>query len=255
MKKDKIIKEVVETGGDITGNIGGAVLGGLIAGPAGVVIGGISGPILTKIFKKLGSEIQQRILSPREEIRIGGVYTFAINKINENELQGKKIRDDSFFYERDGNRSCSEELLEGVILTAQKEYEERKIKFLGNLYGNICTDDSISGEQANQLIKMTNILTYRQLCMVALYYEKSQLETPPNNIMIKRGASFDIIAELTDLYQKGILWTPKVSNESANFSEKRYRITEGGQLYYKLLDLNQIDNSELENLNIQLQLY
>ena len=57
MTKNNIVKDIIETGSEITGGVGGAVLGGLIAGPVGVVIGGASGPILTKMFKLLGTEL------------------------------------------------------------------------------------------------------------------------------------------------------------------------------------------------------
>jgi uncharacterized membrane protein len=54
--KDNIITELVETGSDISGNVAGAVIGGLIAGPSGAIIGGASGPFLTRIFKKVGTD-------------------------------------------------------------------------------------------------------------------------------------------------------------------------------------------------------
>lgn len=255
MKTEKIIEEIVESSSDITGNVVGTVLGGLVAGPAGLILGGTSGVIVTRVFKRIGKEVKERVLGTREELRIGAAYTFAINRIIENQRQGRVIRGDDFFSEIEDDRSFSEEILEGVILTAQREYEEKKIRFLGNLYGNICTNELISKDQANSFIKMADTLTYRQFCMIALYFKKLNLTYTPSNIMVVKDTSFDIIAELTDLHQKGILLTPKVSIEASGFSEKRYVITKGGILFYKMLGLDQIDENELIILNNLLKVF
>lgn len=253
MKKEEVIKEVVEMGGDITGNIGGAVLGALVAGPIGLAIGGVSGVVMTKIFKKIGDEIRTRVLSSREILRVGAVYTFAINKINQNEKDGKMLRKDDFFSERKDDRSFSEEILEGVILTAQREHQERKVKFLGNLYANICTDDSISLDQSNQLIKITNSITYRQFCLLALYYSRHH-QFKSGNVKLKnleenKNVPFDIVAEVKDLIQKGLLHTVTTFSSIDDFKCDRMNITSGGKFYYNLLELNEIESKELQQLN------
>ena len=78
-----VVKEFMEAGAEISGGIAGAVIGGLIAGPAGIIVGGASGPFLSIVLKKMGNEIKQRVLSPREHIRIGAVYTFAVKKFKQ----------------------------------------------------------------------------------------------------------------------------------------------------------------------------
>ncbi len=173
MSKNKdIIKKLVETGSDISGGVSSVVIGGLIAGPAGAIIGGASGPIITQVFKKIGNEIQNRFLSQREEVRIGAAYGFAINKLQEYQKSGREIRNDYFFTSKEHKRTDSEEIFEGIILGAQKEYEERKVKYLGNLYANICINSAITREHANQLIKTITNISYRQLCILQLLQEK-----------------------------------------------------------------------------------
>ena len=53
------------------------------------------------------------------------------------------------------------------MLVAQKEYEERKLQYIANLYANIAFDDSISCEMADKLLKISSELTYRQLIILA----------------------------------------------------------------------------------------
>jgi len=251
MKKGEIIKEIVESSGDITGSISGAVIGSLVAGPAGLILGGAGGVVITKLFKKIGNEIQERVLSTREQIRIGAAYTFAISKISENLNQGKLIRNDGFFEHVNG-RSFSEEILEGIVQTAQKEHEERKVKFLGNLYGNICTDNSISNDQANQLIKITNALTYRQFCLLYLYNTRKERNTLPTTYpdpAEKRIIPFDIIAEVKDLTQKGLLHTVTSFASLDGFNCRSFSVTSGGKFYYKTLELQEIDLDAVEKVN------
>ena len=258
IKKDEIITEVVETGSDITGSIGGAVIGTLIAGPVGSIVGGVSGVIVTKLFKKIGAEIKERVLTSREEIRIGAVYTFALNKISQNENIGKTVRTDNFFSSRKNDRPYSEEILEGIVLTAQREYEERKIKFLGNLYGNICTNESIDSDQANQLIKITNTLTFRQFSILALYYEKQEKlangKEKNKSLEQRNKTPFDIVSEVKDLNQKGLLHTNTTYVNIDGFSLDSFNITSGGKFYYHFLELNQIEKIELEKLNLLVQI-
>lgn len=168
MSKKDIVQNLIETGSEITGSISGSVIGGLIAGPIGMVIGGASGPIITKVIKSIGTEVKSRILSPREEVRIGAVYTYAIDKILKNEQSGRVLRDDNFFTAEPNMRSDSEEIFEGVILKAQKEYEENKIKYYGNLLGNISCDKNITKQFAHQLIKLAENLSYNQLCLLKI---------------------------------------------------------------------------------------
>ncbi len=166
MEKNNVVKDIIETGSEITGGVGGAIIGGIIGGPAGVIIGGTSGPILTKFFKIIGTELKARFLSPREEIRTGAAYTFSIDKILKNVSEGKKLRQDDFFNPTETERSAAEEIFEGIILKSQREYEENKIKFYGNLLGNIVCDESIDKVYANQLIHLAENLSYHQLCIL-----------------------------------------------------------------------------------------
>ena len=47
-------------------------------------------------------------------------------------MNNKKLRNDNFFKNID-EYSSAEEILEGTLLVAQKEYEERKLQYIANL--------------------------------------------------------------------------------------------------------------------------
>lgn len=214
MEKD-IVKDIIETGSEITGGIGGAVLGGFVAGPLGVVIGGASGPILTKIFKMLGIELKSRLLSPREEIRIGAAYAFSIDKILKNESLGKTLRQDDFFKKSINERSIAEEVFEGIILKAQKEYEENKIKYYGNLLGNITCDETVDKVYANQLIRLAESLSYNQLCVLKVIKLSSQKKINLRNVNYRNESGnlgrekVTILYDLIDLENKHLIINSK----------------------------------------------
>ena len=87
-----------------------------MAGPLGAAIGGATGAALTMALKKLGSEVAQRILSPREQARIGFVLGQAVIEIRQRIDRGDALRADGFFDAQQGSRSNAEEVAESVLL-------------------------------------------------------------------------------------------------------------------------------------------
>jgi hypothetical protein len=66
-------------------------------------------------------------------------------------------------------RAPFEEILEGVLIKAQREHEEKKIRYLGQFLGNIAFDANCSGGQANYLLSLLERLTYQQLVMIRTF--------------------------------------------------------------------------------------
>jgi hypothetical protein len=143
--------DIINAGGEITGGaIAGAASGFLIGGPAGALVGGAAGagaPLLKLMITAIVGDIAER-LSEREKIRIGGVINYASYKIQERFKTGEKLRTDGFF-ELPPTRhpACAEipiierppaeEVIEGILLAVQREHEEKKLPFIGNLIANI----------------------------------------------------------------------------------------------------------------------
>ncbi|MET0465871.1 MAG: hypothetical protein ABW007_22100 [Chitinophagaceae bacterium] len=255
-KEKDIIKDIISTGSEISGGIGSAIIGGLLAGPAGWILGGASGPIVTKIFNSIGTEIKERFLSHREGVRIGAAYTFAIHKIRQNESNGQSLRDDDFFKDVKDNRPASEEVLEGIILSSQREFEELKIKFLGNLYANVCFNKEVSKEHANQLTKTANHLSFRQYCILQLmnekYIEGQELKFKLRGLDKLEIREIDIIAEFRDLQQRGLIYIPATydgGNNSDPIQLEKLSITKGGRFFCDMLSLEEIEKDTLDHLN------
>lgn len=171
------IKKLIESGSNIVGSATGGLLGFFTGGPIGAVIGGASSPIIAKTLAKIGNDIKERVLSNREEIRVGATVSYSVFKIQENLKKGKVLRDDDFFNDRPNSRSDADEIFEGLLLSSKKEYQEKKLIYTGNLMGNIPFDKNIDKSFANQLIKLSESISYNQLCLLKVFYLSGNQKT------------------------------------------------------------------------------
>lgn len=162
-KKNEINKlgvEAVRIGGPLAGNVGGAVIGALLGGPVGAAIGGVAVTVLT--------EFTSRALGVREKERVNALFLLTAKRVDEKIAQGASVRSDDFFTTKKDGRSSGEEIFEGIVLASQREYEEKKLPYFANLLANIVFS-SIEKSDANLLLKMAERLSYRQLCLLAIF--------------------------------------------------------------------------------------
>jgi len=203
------LKILIESGAEIGGSVVGATIGLAIAGPAGALGGAIIGPLVSQTFKKVGLEISERYLGTREQIRVGATYTLALEKISDLIKSGKTVRNDDFFSEQKNDRSKSETILEGTLLKAKNEYEEKKIRFYSNFLANLSFDNSINFEKGNTLLRILEQLSYRQIIILAYFSEIDSLSTERWMISFKDkkelGEYQDFYSELLDLYNKQLI--------------------------------------------------
>ena len=162
------LEQLVDGGADIAGGVAGSAVGLLLAGPVGALAGGALSPIITRAFQSVGSELTDRLLEQRESMRVGGTYAVAVIRVSERLGAGDKRRQDAFFDPSEEHRSAAEEILEGVLLAAQREHEERKCRHLGLLFANLVFREDVTPGMANYLIHRAESLTYRQLSLLAL---------------------------------------------------------------------------------------
>ncbi len=108
---------MIEGGSEIAGAaVGGAL--GLLGGPPGVAAGAVGGVLVTRALKRIGAELQLRLLGPRQEVRVGATFAFAATEISERLERGDHERHDGWFDGGGEGRPHAEELLEGVLLNA-----------------------------------------------------------------------------------------------------------------------------------------
>lgn len=211
-ENDDKAKQLLETGTEIAGAAVGGALGFLAGGPLAAAGAGAVGVVIAKSIGKLIIEVANRHLSHREEIRIGATAAFALSAIRDRLKEGDKPRDDGFFTSHTGGRSSSEEIFEGVLLKSKNEHEEKKIRLLGNFFANLAFSPEISAAEANHLLKVAEGLTYRQMCLLTIFYIKPQmteshlrkLDYSDSDQSISH-ETISLLQEIMDMYNQGLL--------------------------------------------------
>ncbi len=206
------LRRLIQSGATISGasasSVAGAMIGTTIAGPPGAAIGGIAGHFAAQALHRIGDEISQRFLSPREEMRVGGVYSLAAKEIIERQKSGERVRNDDFFERDQTGRADAEEVWENILLKSQRESEEKKLPYMAHLLAATAFQPEASAPMAHQIIKTAEQLTYRQLCILRISTDKEKLAIPKGNF---RGYGVlpheltQILYEYLDLYHKAYI--------------------------------------------------
>jgi hypothetical protein len=249
------LSELASLAPEIAGSAAGALIG-LTGGPIGAIIGGVAGPIMTHVIQVTVDALQRK-LSTREKVRMASTIAFTVEKIEENINKGLKLRSDSFFYSEPNARSAAEEIAEGIIMIAQKEYEEKKLKYLGYLLANIAFNPSIDRPSANLLINVAEQLSYRQMCYLSLMMQKElfSLSDGGYNLYeyIYSEPSYESLSlvslgqEIYDLYQKDVFRRDVIS-EPLDMYPVMANVSGIGFVLYHLAELNYIETKELEEI-------
>lgn len=249
--KEEAKKELIENGADYVGSAAsagvGAAIGGALAGLPGIVLGSLAGTAVEKAFQAIGAEISSRALSQSETRKVETVYTLAKEFIAENLSNNKKLREDDFFDEKINGRSSAEEILEGTLQVAQREYEERKLKCLAKLYANIAFSTDITAPTASYLIKLAEKMTYRQIiilhCVAIAKY--SPIPIPLRKEAYKSVSGLTNVAiasEIFDLYRSSVLMSSAVILDSAGINPSTLSIGGYGAHLFNLMELNNISD-------------
>lgn len=211
-KESEFARELIESGSDLAGAMTGAALG-LLGGPVGVVGGAAAGVAIARVLKRVGADVKQRWLGPREEVRIGAAFTFTAAAIVQALNSGQAPRQDGFFEAVGGQRPAADDLLEGVLLKARDSYQEKKVPLLANLYATIAFHEEISAAHANHLLELASRLTYRQLVAMAVAFDggnrsrlrQSDYRDDAEAISRLGLDGTGLITEIYDLYQQGLI--------------------------------------------------
>ncbi|WP_321437453.1 hypothetical protein [uncultured Bacteroides sp.] len=252
--KVEALKSLIEKGSQILGGATGTAISLISADPtfASFLNVGIT-PLLISSFNKIGTDLLSRRLSERETAKIGTAYSFAVCRININIENRKVIRSDNFITEKDTNLNA-EEIIEGVMLKVQKEYELKKLKFYGNFLGNISFYPDIDQHYANLLLKIIETLSYRQLCIIAYFHKagtinlsKWQNHFENNSIIIGQ----NLYADMINLNNSNIIRRTPPYSLGALLGNS---ILSGiGNTIFKIMNLDEIDYQDINNVETEIK--
>ncbi|MBD2626424.1 hypothetical protein [Trichormus variabilis] len=251
--KENALEYWISTGSEFVGATVGGVMGTLIAGPALGALAGASGVIVSKGLNKLLSDFASRNLSGKEKTRVGAAVYFSLEKIQSYLNAGYKVRNDGFFEEKDHKRSDAEELLEGILLKTRDEHEEKKIKILANILTGLVFSE-VSATEGNYLLKLTEKLTYRQICILGFLQQEKKVKIDNyiyygyfDRNIIKNNPGYEAAALITQIYEMNNLclvdWTKIDRNNPEN--AKYLLLDELGRRYCDLADLKDITQEDI----------
>lgn len=251
------VRTLITGGAELAGGAIGGALGFLAGGPIGAAGLGAGGVAAGKALMHVGDEIAERMLGPREKVRVGGVLAMAANGIAERIGRGEQIRTDGFFDEGARGRSNAQEVAESILLKSQREPEERKLPYIAKLFTNVAFDQNVSAEMAHQLTKTAEQLTYRQLCILRLVDSKNRFGLRAGDY---RGQGtfpkslYQVLYECLDLYVRGLVnFSGDVAFGPTDVKPGAMTVQALGADLYRLMELDKISDSDLIPIATQLR--
>jgi hypothetical protein len=251
-KKFGRMRKLIAGGAEIAGGAVGGALGFLAAGPAGAAALGAGGAAAAFALTHIGEEVSERLLAPREKVRIGGVLALASAEIGERIANGDQLRTDGFFPLPEATqapRSDAEEVVESIILKTQREPEEKKLPYMAHLISSVAFDPSVSAFMAHQVVKMAEQLTYRQLCILRLAATRNSFNLRSVNYRGQRSFSkelYQVLYECLDLYHRALVnFGGEVAFGPTDIEPSKMAIQALGVDLHNLMRLDSVPEGEL----------
>ncbi len=199
--------------------------------------GSLTSPLVIETFKEAGTAVVNHSDAERELRQAGGAMLSALHKIQIRLKQGEPLRRDDFFEAQAGGRRVSTELLEALLRAAQKELDEKKVRFYGRLYANIAFDPGANRAEADNLISLLEKLSYRQLGIIG---------AGPQAVFeaVQGSISADLLSELDDLIELGLIRR----REKNRLGWHSHTLDKAGERVYELLGLEAVPDETWQGL-------
>lgn len=189
----------------------------------------------------------RRLMSTRETLKTERGLKCVYDKVTKLLGHGLTPRTDGFFDQRVDARSSSDEILEGVLFKCRIEHEEKKIRYISNIYAYTAFNSDVSSEIANFLLQLAQEVTYRQMCILAIIAQ-SKSKTPSWGP--KDGdAAFEMeYKRLDEMWQRGFNAETRKHYQETGEAVPIVSLSRIGELCYKAMDLAEIPQDELLKL-------
>lgn len=222
-----------------------AYAGALTGDPGVAAMVAMAGTTIAEV----GSDVVARVVSPRQEARVGAVFIAAGAVIKAREIRGHAIRTDGFW---DGEHSTGSEFAEGVMLVAMNCYEERKLPYLANLLANVAMDDGIDATTANYAIRTAEGLSWVELCLLGIIRRSDDFPLGEDPLMPGTDWHSGIVKRIwSDLHDRSrLLAYPRIVDDHGvnGLYDLRLRAvvaTSEGRLISNLMQLDKIPRGDL----------
>lgn len=214
---------------------------------------GIAGVLAEETLRSL----LNRALGYRDRRRVGTVVSHTQARIRLLQSQGQTIRQDDFWQARGNIPPVGQEVFEAVLLAAQKEPQEQKIPYMGNLFAYIACHPEITDVSAHWLVKTAESLSWTQFELLALVNRIDEVNTEGMTVG-EPALTWDSMAlhrELTDLGdgEKRLTMGKTLATESMGLEFPSTKLadqtfTESGRLLVFALGIGEMQGPRLDEL-------
>jgi hypothetical protein len=249
------LERIIATAADSIGDISAVGISALLSGvgPEASYIGAAAGPVVAGVAQDIAS----RVLSRKEERRLGSVIVYAAASMRQLHESGARLREDGFWSSNPDQTKPGEEVVEAVLLAAQREPQERKLEYLGCLLAQIAYHEEIPVETAMWMIGTAERLTWTQYVLISMVGRSQQFELSGievgQNIGSWRG--WAVHQELQSMGPFGMSIMGAKARETVpaykglfNMNLSDFHLGNGGRLLYDFLGVGDIPAEEINDL-------
>lgn len=253
---DASLQELGDALAEIVGATSAAAVGQLVNGLPGVLVAAAAGQTVTVGLRHLLQTVNTGI-HMRQTQRRDRTILLAVKGLQARLVTGAQLRADGFFEEDEGQSSSAAQLIEGVLLRAVTEFEERKLPYIANIYGNTAVS-GVPPADAYYVLKLLGDITYRGLVCLAVIGRVAELHLSeePFTAHSVSATTSSILAELMSLTRHDLIGqgrdqlydTNKVLSirASGDISPAHLLFDPLGATAYRLMGLDAMPLSELE---------
>ena len=181
---------------------------------------------------------------PRERVRAGAVLAFAVEHSATLARTDRRLRSDEFFAGRSGIRAAAGEVLEAVVGAARRSADERRVRHLGYLLGEVAHSPDLDADLVARALRIAEALSWRQLALLAGAGRRDRVPLPiaPLEDEPRAWTAWGAREDLADLQRAGLLDPPPASSRpGATLPRLRaadLRLTRRGVLVHRLMALD-----------------
>ena len=261
-KYDKLLQAGLAILPSTVGTLVGSASGFLVGDP---ISGALAGSAASEGLRRVAEEVSTRYLGEREEKRVGALIIMIASRIKQRLDAGECLRQDGFFGDHGNQRTMSdaEQIAERALLVAQRDPEESKLFYVGNLIANLCFDDRFDVCAAHQLVKQAEHLTYRQLCILKLgalmraadhrpidvmCYNLSELSVKSYNdrgINKFSNEQVFILTDCLDMYHSRLITVGHMTDDISHIVPRKIGVIGVGVYLWELMGLHDIPQEDL----------
>lgn len=168
----------------------------------------VAGAFIGEVMAQAGEDFANRALSMRQEQRVASVLDMAAAEIARQLEAGRTLRSDGLF---DESSEDAVEITEGVLLAARDEHQEKKLKYMANLFASIAFNEEITVNAATVALRDAEAMTWLDVCLMSIVRRPKEFplpETPVNGAGTRWG-NWAVSQSLVNMTERGLLYSPK----------------------------------------------